>query len=157
METVNQILLVDNQVTSNLLSDTKIKKSGIAYKVKIALNGGHALLYLEQIQDKLIDSKLVIILNMDTPIMNGYEFINSYRACKNLCRENILLIVINDNLSEERMNMVKNLGVSNFIKRDFDTQILNGIIRNHFAKAPASVKIKNKMNNINHLPRMRAA
>jgi response regulator RpfG family c-di-GMP phosphodiesterase len=157
METVNQILLVDNQVASNIQTDSKIKKSGLANKVKIALNGGHALLYLEQVQEKLIDSSLVILLNMDTPIMNGYEFINHYNACKNLCRDKILLIILNDNLSEDRMNSLRKLGINNFINRDFDPQVLSGMIRKYFMKAPASVKMKNKLNSLDQQQSMRAA
>ena len=158
METVNQILLVDNQVASNTQTDSKIKKSGLTNKVKIALNGGHALLYLDQVQEKLVNSSMVILLNMDTPIMNGYEFITQYNSCKNLCREKILVVVMNDNMNEERMNALRTVGITHFINRDFDPQVLGGMIRKYFAKAPASVKMKNnKMNNHDQMQSMRAA
>lgn len=157
METVNQILLVDNQIASNVHTDSKIKKSGLANKVKIALNGGHALLYLDQIQEKLIDSNMVILLNMDTPIMNGYEFLTNFNSCKTLRRDKIMLIVINDNMNEEKINGLRNLGITHFINRDFDPEVLSGMIRKHFVKLPASVKIKNKVNNLEQVQRMRAA
>jgi len=160
METVNQILLVDNQISSNVQTDNKIKKSGLAAYVKIALNGGHAMLYLEQVHEKLLDSSLVILLNIDTPIMNGFEFIQSYNTCKMLRREKILLVVLNDNLNEDRINALKSLGITHFISKDFDPEVLSGMIAKYFPKVVATtppVKLKNKHNSSGQMQRMRAA
>lgn len=157
METMNQILLVDNHSSSNVQIDAKIRKTGLASNVKIAMNGGHALLYLEQVCDKLRESNLVILLNMDTPIMNGSEFIQNFNMCKSICKDKIMLVVLNDGLTDNRINAIRALGVSNFISKDFDPSVLSDMIRVHFRKISPSIQVKTKFNGSDNRQRMNAA
>ena len=162
MEVVNQILLVDKDTATNTETDNKIKGSRITKNVKVALNGGHALLYLEQINDRLNESNLVILLGMDMPIMNGYEFLNSYFSCKFLNRDKILLIVLKDNLTDEKIAFLKAKGVNNFITKDFEPKALELVISSHFNIAKENsnsnnVKMRNKINNSPTFQRMNAA
>jgi CheY-like chemotaxis protein len=156
METVNQILLVDNLVTSNSEIDNKVKKHKLANSVKITLNGGHALLYLEQIQERLLDNNMVILLNMNTPIVNGYEFINLLSACKTVSKENILLIVFTDNLNDDDMDTIKSMGINHFTSKDFQPETLKEMIKKHFHKS-TSLPLKTKLNSFDQLQGMKAA
>ena len=95
MNKVNQVLLVDNDIRSNSEKENLIKESGLSEQVKVAVNGGHALLNLDQISHKLSeDSKMVILLNMETPIANGFDFLNGYKSCSGINKKNTLIIVM---------------------------------------------------------------
>ncbi len=166
MVTINQILLVDKDMTANLEADHKIKQASIAKSVKVTMNGGHAMLYLEQINEKLLNSPLVILLNIDTPIMNGYEFLHSFNNCKSISKDKILVIVLKDNLSEDKINLLKEKGIQHFIQNDFDPKELSSMISQHYQNSSAfepqtahnqsSYKFKNKKGN-NHFQSMNAA
>jgi len=152
MNKVNQVLLVDNDLSSNSEKENLIKKSGISQQVKVTVNGGHALLYLDQISHKLNDdSKIVILLNMDTPIVNGFDFLNGYKTCSGINKKNILIIVIEDNLCSEKIEKAKRLGVCNFINSGFSIDALNQIVDSHFNESsnietgPAIPSKKNKV------------
>jgi DNA-binding NtrC family response regulator len=133
MNKVNQVLLVDNDISSNSHRENLIKSSGLSEQVKVAVNGGHALLYLDHISHKLNnDSKIVILLNMDTPIANGFDFLNGYKVCKSINKDNILIIVMRDNLCTEKIEKTKGLGVCNFIESGFSIDTLNQIVDRHF-------------------------
>src|SRR5690349_44080 len=114
MNKVNQVLLVDSDIRSNSEKENLIKESGLSEQVKVAVNGGHALLYLDQISHKLSeDSKMVILLNMETPIANGFDFLNGYKSCSGINKKNTLIIVMKDNLCSEKIEKTKGLGVCN--------------------------------------------
>jgi DNA-binding NtrC family response regulator len=138
MNKLNQVLLVDNDLSSNSEKENLIKKSGISQQVKITVNGGHALLYLDQISHKLNDdSKIVILLNMDTPIVNGFDFLNGYKTFSSVDKKNILIIVIEDNLCSEKIEKARGLGVCNFINSGFSIDTFNQIVDNHFELSAA--------------------
>jgi DNA-binding NtrC family response regulator len=144
MEAVNQILLIDKNTETNNEAHNKIKSAKLTSNVKVALNGGHALLYLEQINERLSESNMVILLGMDLPIMNGYEFIHSFLSSKLLNRERVLLVVLKDNLTDEKIAALRAKGVTNFIEKNFEPQALEKIITSHFN----SIKEKNNVNNM---------
>jgi DNA-binding NtrC family response regulator len=138
MNKVNQVLLVDNDLSSNSEIEKLIKQSGLSEQVKVTVNGGHALLYLDHISHKLShDFKMVIILNMETPIANGFDFLNGYKTHSEINKENILIIVMQDNLCSEKIERARELGVCHFIKSGFSIDGLNQIVSNHFQ--PSSV------------------
>ncbi|HXA00555.1 MAG TPA: hypothetical protein VNW99_01125 [Cytophagaceae bacterium] len=133
MNKVNQVLLVDNDLRSNSEKENLIKQSGLSEQVKVTVNGGHALLYLDQISHKLNDdSRVVILLNMETPIANGFDFLNGYKIYNGINKKNTLIIVMEDNLCTEKIEKTKGLGVCNFINSSFSIDTLNQIVDNHF-------------------------
>jgi CheY-like chemotaxis protein len=131
MVTVNQVILVDNDSGSNLYNEKIIKEHGLSEQVKITLNGGHALLYLDHISHKIAsDFKVLVLLKMETPIADGFEFLNGYykesKKIKN--KENIIIAVLSDNLSPEKIEKIKGMGQTNFISSPICANVLNNLI-----------------------------
>jgi response regulator RpfG family c-di-GMP phosphodiesterase len=135
MVAVNQVILVDNDGCSNLSNEKIIKEYGLTEQVKITLNGGHALLYLDHISHK-IDSeyKILVLLNMDTPIADGFDFLQGYhkesKKIKN--KENIFIVILSNNLSTEKMNRIKELGQANFISSPVCPLTLSNLVIQKF-------------------------
>jgi response regulator RpfG family c-di-GMP phosphodiesterase len=143
MVTVNQVILVDNDCDSNLCNEKIIKESLLSSEVKITLNGGHALLYLDHISHKLDkDFKVLILLNMETPIADGFDFLQGYhKESKKLKhKENIFIVVFSNNLSNEKIEKIKRIGQVNFISSPVSRETLNTLVQNHF-NLPVAVSI----------------
>lgn len=147
------ILIVDNNYDKNTEKQKAIKESGISNEVKVAMNAGHALLYLDHIHlnKKIFDTHLVIILNMETPISNGYEFLSTYQNSSNFKKERIHIIVISENLCDDKKEKIKKLGVSNFIPDSFPVNIFREIIESQF-KSNSTARKGQKMPNENAPP-----
>ncbi len=147
MENSINILIVDNNHARNSEKQKAITQHGISNDVKVAMNAGHALLYLDHIHlnNKIYNSNLVIILNMDTPISDGYEFLNSYRNSPNLKKDKILIVVINENLCDDSQEKIKKLGVTEFIQDSFPVEKMKEIIQKRF-NDPMRVKTKKNQN-----------
>jgi response regulator RpfG family c-di-GMP phosphodiesterase len=142
MVKINQVILVDNDCDSNLCNEKIIKESSLSSEVKITLNGGHALLYLDHINHKLDkDFKVLILLNMETPIADGFDFLQGYykesKKIKN--KENILIVVLSNNLSNEKMERIQRIGQVNFISSPISMEVLNTLVQKHFSLPVAPV------------------
>jgi len=128
MDIINQILLVDDDNATNNHNERLIKEAGITSNVKIALNGGHAFLYLcQKYNNYSSNNKLLILLDIDMPIMNGYEFLLNYNKCNTLNKENIIIALMTDTPENELLDM-KTLGVSHFISKPLTAHRLKNII-----------------------------
>ena len=149
----NQVLIVESsrQTISDIIEEFTL----INYKpdFRIALNGGHALLHLKHLHlDNKIDAinKILILLNIHTPISNGFEFLKSYMSDTTMNREKIEVIVFEDNLSDHEKEDVEKLGISTFISlpiiKDEHKVILTNFMgkENGDTSEPRAVVVSNK-------------
>lgn len=74
------VLLVDDDEINNFISIKLIKKASINTEIKACLNGRFAIDQLVEIQKK--DPGMLpdyILLDINMPIMNGWEFLDEYK------------------------------------------------------------------------------
>lgn len=149
-----KILIVDNDHARNSEKERIIQENKLSCEVKVAMNAGHALLYLDHIHlnKKIHDSHLLIILNMDTPICNGYDFLSAYHNSSNLKKDRIHIIIVNENLCEEKKAKIKKYGVSEFIPDSFPADTIKAILEERFNDDPAPKKAQQTIAGNNFQP-----
>jgi CheY-like chemotaxis protein len=74
MQRVTHVLLVDDDEASNFLTKILLEKLGAAEKIEVVLNGQQALTYM-QTQGVTPACPDLILLDINMPIMNGFEFL----------------------------------------------------------------------------------
>ncbi len=79
MKTVDQILIVDDDATARFLMERTIKKSGLCDHILTANNGQEALNLLNTISETDTYPSL-ILLDINMPLMNGFEFLGALQA-----------------------------------------------------------------------------
>ena len=104
---IDCILLIDDNADDNTYNQIIIEKMNIADNIRIAENGIDALSYLEEGQ-KAPD---LILLDMNMPKMNGWEFLDLYRAysAKKSLSSNV--IVLAGSLSIEDQQKLESIPV----------------------------------------------
>ncbi len=137
MFTVHQVVLVDNDLDGNAHKIQKLTQIGFSNHVKVSVNAGIALLYLQQQHEVLRDVTQLIILNIDTPIMNGFEFLSELKNSKIISSQNLMVAVLKNNLSELQIDKLKIMGITNFIDEDFCPEMLSKSVKKHFIKSSA--------------------
>ncbi|MFN3402838.1 MAG: hypothetical protein ACK40G_02010 [Cytophagaceae bacterium] len=119
MKKFTSVLLVENNLGSYRQLEEKILQTGFCRQIRPALNGGHAYLFLEQMHwsGKIQETNLFIFLNLNTPIVNGIEFLEKFKAMNSEYKENIKIFIISDEASCDQLEKAKSLGFENFINK----------------------------------------
>jgi hypothetical protein len=117
MKKMIQVILVNHCPEIKKEIEQSIQESGIPCNVKNILNGGHALLHLLHLhlKEQINEVPILILLNLNTPIVDGLTFLKEYRTLRDFKKENICIAIIDKDLAEGQKDKVETLGVTNFL------------------------------------------
>src|ERR1051325_8375259 len=91
MKRVESVLLVDDDEVCNYINQDVIRIVDRELKVHIALNGQTALDFLNNHED---DCPQLILLDLNMPVMDGFEFLDEYRNLSEEKRKNIAIVIL---------------------------------------------------------------
>jgi CheY-like chemotaxis protein len=89
MHTFYSIILVDDDPINNLINKRLITKLDISDKVEEYLDAEKAI---ERIRNLKIKDKVLILLDINMPVMNGWDFLNSYSEKFNNRNDKIVML-----------------------------------------------------------------
>ncbi len=81
---LDTILLVDDDMISNYITEEMIRERGIAKTIKTATDGKQALDILQNIQQAQSAARdsILVLLDLNMPMMDGFEFMDELQALK---------------------------------------------------------------------------
>jgi len=98
MKTLRSIMLVDDNDTSNFLNERLLKRMAITGQIKILSNGKQAFDYLEQLCNQFNPDADVkpelILLDINMPVLDGFEFLELYQTLDEQFRQDILVAIL---------------------------------------------------------------
>ncbi len=117
------VLLIDDDDTVNFINQVVIKKADITDNIITALNGKEALDFLENYNyqnqgDPSISEYSLILLDINMPVMDGWEFLDAYRNAKIPDKKNTHLVMLSTSLNpDDRARAEKIDVVSSFYSK----------------------------------------
>lgn len=96
---VDCVMLVDDDADDNFFHERAIAKSGIADSIRIALDGQEALEYLDLAQNGINPPPSVILLDINMPRMNGYEFLDTYKNLPPETKAKVCIVMLTTSAS----------------------------------------------------------
>lgn len=134
MKKLDTILLVDDDAPTNFFNKLIIKKIDCAEKVDVTLNGLDALQYLKNMYQLNKCQPDLILLDINMPSMNGWEFLEEYSKLDFIHKKSsAIIIMLTTSLNPcdmEKANAIK--AISGFAHKPFTTDNLSLIITKHF-------------------------
>src|SRR3712207_1356222 len=76
---LNSVLLIDDDAISNFLNTRLLKEMHVANDIKVTLNGEEAMRFLLQEHAENRPFPELILLDINMPVMNGFEFLQAFR------------------------------------------------------------------------------
>jgi CheY-like chemotaxis protein len=127
------ILLVDDDKIFNFLSEKTITSLGLANEISFASNGQQALELLEMYKSGKMHMPDIIFLDLDMPIMNGYEFLEEFARIDLPNKNAITIVVLTSSADPRDLARTKELGIKYYYNKPLSREEIKKLIGQEFS------------------------
>lgn len=128
MPKFQNILLIDDDQTNNFLVKLMLNKTNAVENIHVALNGQQGLDKVHEFQKNGIQLDL-IFLDINMPIMNGFEFLDEYQKLPAEYHSKTTIMMISTSVHVEDHNRIKTYDcVDQFIEKPLSVEIIEELI-----------------------------
>lgn len=125
---VDSILLVDDDESSNFMNKFIINQLNIAREVFSVVNGKEALEFIEKRYYSFQSLPSLILLDLNMPIVNGFDFLEKMLDSSLLYVKNIPVAILTSSDLDQDINRVKALGDYTYVLKPLDGGKLKEIV-----------------------------
>ncbi|SDM51785.1 response regulator [Kriegella aquimaris] len=128
---LNSILLVDDDPATNFVHRFVIKKTKLTEKVTVVENGKEALDYLQSNDNE--PKPNIIFLDINMPIMNGWQFLEEYERLNANTQGDIVLIMLTTSLNPDDLSKANTFTTINgYRNKPLTTKMIEEIVEEYF-------------------------
>lgn len=132
MEKFYNILIIDDDQVNNFLFSRMVQTVGISEKAETVTSGRQGLVLLEEKIASGEPLPKVIFLDINMPLMNGWEFLEKYKEMPSSIRRQINLYMLSSSVYPEDINKAKSYeDVVDYITKPLTKEILLKIHHEH--------------------------
>jgi CheY-like chemotaxis protein len=128
MENINCTLLIDDDEVSNYLSKSLLAKFMISNGIQTVSSGMEALQFIVNYDPDLNSCPELIFLDINMPVMNGFEFLDSFRQLTFLNKENVRIVMLTNSYNEDDVEKCKEYGVLQYVNKPLTDQKIKDLI-----------------------------
>lgn len=116
---INTILLIDDDLTINYLHNRLIEKSAIAEHIIVAKNGIEGITAFLELNERLHKTEpVVLFLDLNMPIMNGWEFLEKLSKAQNEITLQYKIFILSSTINPDDKKKAKSHAlVSGFLSK----------------------------------------
>jgi CheY-like chemotaxis protein len=129
MEKYKSVLLIDDDPVTNFLNHTIVTNLNIADEIHIRCNGKKALEFIEEYY--LLNKSLpeLILLDINMPIMDGFEFLEQFENQPYKNKEKTLVIVISNLFTKNEIDILNQLEYPKYLYKPLKKKELMNILK----------------------------
>jgi CheY-like chemotaxis protein len=125
MEKLSCILLVDDD-NNLLLSDLSV-----AHQVLVAENGQQAVRILQE-QGNTSNCPALILLDINMPVMNGFEFLEAYQALNLVNKQTVVIMMLTTSLNPRDVIRLQEMPLQGFLSKPLTREKVQQLLKEHF-------------------------
>lgn len=131
MKKLNMIMLIDDDTITNFLNEMLINELAITKKLIVTTDGNKALEEIKAHQNEGVLPDL-ILLDVNMPVLNGFEFLKKYNELHFQNKESPLIVMLTTSLNEGDKNKAKKLNVKDYLSKPLTKENMLGLLMKHF-------------------------
>lgn len=130
---LSNILLIDDDKTTNVLNEMVIKRTGCVDKIVACRNGIEALEYLKGGAEGNPPNPDLILLDINMPGMDGWEFMEEYHKLEETYKGNVVVVMLTTSLNpDDEIRSVKEASLNDFMNKPLTREQFMGLLRKNF-------------------------
>ena len=94
-------MLVDDDDVTNFVNESLVEDEGVAKELLVAKNGQEALNLIQEKKFDTADCPKLILLDINMPVMNGFEFLKAYQQWQEGPSQSIIIVMLTSSLNPE--------------------------------------------------------
>jgi len=127
------ILLVDDDPVNNFLNQRLLEGLAVTEQLIVALNGQEAFDMLQHhCQPSDGACPALILLDVNMPVMNGFEFLQAYQQLPLSQQKAIVIVMLTTSLHPADAARAQQLCVSDFLSKPLTKDKINGVLQKYF-------------------------
>jgi CheY-like chemotaxis protein len=131
---IKRILLIDDDRASRYLTVKLLEELAITQAIDEVKNGKEACQYLRFNcwgSARRFDCPELILLDLNMPVMDGFEFLNIIRILEEMDSSQIKIFVLTtSSLTEDRENALRYPNIAGYITKPLTTEKVDAILAN---------------------------
>jgi CheY-like chemotaxis protein len=135
MKKIKTVLLIDDDEPTTFINKKIIQSSGLIETIHITYSGQEALNFLRLTNDQVDETPIpdLILLDINMPAMDGWEFLMEYKRLKNTQTKAIVIVMLTTSLNPDDEIKAKDIKeVYGFMNKPLTKQMLEDIVIKYF-------------------------
>ncbi|MEP6465209.1 MAG: response regulator [Parafilimonas sp.] len=95
------VLLIDDDTIYQFVSCKTLESTGYISKIKVCSNGEEAYKFLENNMRNADELPDVILLDVNMPVMNGWQFLDAYKYLRPNLSKEIHLFIVTSSMNDQ--------------------------------------------------------
>ena len=130
------VLLVDDDSIYQFIARKTLEATGLTAKINVCSNGEEAYRFLENNQENANELPDVILLDVNMPVMNGWEFLHAFKNLQSPAIKHIPIFLVTSSVNDadinysQQFNNVQDYIVKPLVKEKLCV-ILNSVFVHH--------------------------
>ena len=129
------VLLVDDDAIANFLNEQVLGMTGLINNVHKAFNGKEALDILNGYFRGMITAPDIILLDLNMPVMDGFEFIRAFRHIRFQNKEKVVIIIVTSSNNPEDVKRARKMGIKHYLLKPITENDIRTIIEEEFTRS----------------------
>lgn len=134
MQKLATVLLVDDDPTTNFLNERLLNSLDIVEQVLVAHNGTEALATLQQLRETDDKRAVLVLLDVNMPVMDGIEFLEAYRQLSAAEQASAVVVMLTTSMHSSDLARINELPIAGLVSKPLTREKLDTLLQLHFRR-----------------------